>query len=127
MTKSLRDRAEETTAKVQDILGVSAKEHPKEIADAIEHAIIMALLEERNRCANIAMSVAKRHKIGIALYEKRLDTSSVERISMAGRLRQAIHTNEFHLCYQPQFAVHNGELSGMEVLCRWDKGGNLEV
>jgi diguanylate cyclase (GGDEF)-like protein len=76
--------------------------------------------DELTRCANIAMSIAKQHKIGIALYEKRLDTSSVERISMAGRLRQAINTNEFHLCYQPQFAVHNGELSGMEVLCRWD-------
>lgn len=76
--------------------------------------------EELTRCANIAMAIAKQHKIGITLYEKRFDTSSVERISMAGRLRQAIHANEFHLCYQPQFAVHSGELSGLEVLCRWE-------
>ncbi|MCW8919237.1 MAG: EAL domain-containing protein [Gammaproteobacteria bacterium] len=76
--------------------------------------------EELTRCANIAMAIAKQHKIGIALYEKRFDTSSVERISMAGRLRQAIHANEFHLCYQPQFAVQGGALSGLEVLCRWE-------
>jgi diguanylate cyclase (GGDEF)-like protein len=76
--------------------------------------------EELTRRANIAMAIAKQHKIGIALYEERFDTSSVERISMAGKLRQAIQANELHLYYQPQFAVHSGELSGLEVLCRWD-------
>jgi diguanylate cyclase (GGDEF)-like protein len=76
--------------------------------------------EELTRCANIAMAIAKQHKIGIALYEERFDTSSVERISMAGMLRQAIHDQHLHLCFQPQFAVHNRELSGIEVLCRWD-------
>lgn len=76
--------------------------------------------EELTRRANIAMAIAKQHKIGIALYEERFDTSSVERISMAGKLRQAIQANELHLYYQPQFAVHSGEPSGLEVLCRWD-------
>jgi diguanylate cyclase (GGDEF)-like protein len=77
--------------------------------------------EELTRRANIAMAVAKRHKIGIAQYNKRYDTSSVERISLAGKLRQAVQSNELHLCYQPQFFVHNCELSGIEVLCRWDE------
>jgi len=54
MTKSLRDRAEEATRKVQEILGVTPEEHPKEIADAIEQTIINALLEERDRCATVA-------------------------------------------------------------------------
>jgi diguanylate cyclase (GGDEF)-like protein len=76
--------------------------------------------EELTRRANIAMTIAKQRKIGIALYEERFDTSSIERISLAGRLRQAIQFNELHLCYQPQFAVHSNELSGVEVLCRWD-------
>jgi len=52
--KSLRERAEETTREVQDALGVSTDTHPKEIADAVERAIIKALLEERKRCAEVA-------------------------------------------------------------------------
>jgi diguanylate cyclase (GGDEF)-like protein len=76
--------------------------------------------DELTRRANIAMAIAKQHKTGISIYEERHDTSSVERISMAGRLRQAIHSNSLQLHYQPQFAVHNNKLSGLEVLCRWE-------
>jgi EAL domain-containing protein (putative c-di-GMP-specific phosphodiesterase class I) len=76
--------------------------------------------EELTRRANIAMAISKQHKTGITLYEKRYDTSSVERISLAGKLRQTVQANGLHLCYQPQFHVHNRELSGVEVLCRWD-------
>ena len=34
---------------------MSADNHPKEIADALERAIINALLEERQRCADVAL------------------------------------------------------------------------
>ncbi len=54
MTESLRARAEAATKEVQDLLGVSADTHPKEIADAIERTITHALLEERKRCADVA-------------------------------------------------------------------------
>ncbi len=54
MTKNLRERAEVTALEVQDILGVSKQDHPKEVADAIEQAIIRALVEERHRCADLA-------------------------------------------------------------------------
>ena len=54
MAKSLRKRAEAATKEVQDLLGVSADSHPKEIADAIEITITKALLEERRRCADVA-------------------------------------------------------------------------
>ena len=54
MSKNLRERAEETANTVQNILGNSNGNHPKEIADAIEQAIIHALVEERNRCADVA-------------------------------------------------------------------------
>ncbi len=55
MTESLKDRADAATKEVQDILGVAADNHPKEIADALERAIINALLEERQRCADVAV------------------------------------------------------------------------
>jgi S-adenosylmethionine synthetase len=54
VTKSLKERAEAATKEVQEILGVSAESHPKEIADAVERTIIDALLEERQRCATVA-------------------------------------------------------------------------
>lgn len=54
MYKNLRERAEATAAEVLDILGLSKDDHPKEVADAIEHAIIRALIEERERCADVA-------------------------------------------------------------------------
>ena len=55
MTESLRERADAATKEIQDILGVSADTHPKEIADALERTIINALLEERQRCAEVAL------------------------------------------------------------------------
>jgi hypothetical protein len=55
VTKSLRERAEQASQEVQKILGLSAEEHPKEITDAIEKTIISALLEERHRCADVAI------------------------------------------------------------------------
>ncbi len=54
MAQSLRERAEDATKEIQDILGVSADTHPKEIADALERTVINALLEERRRCADVA-------------------------------------------------------------------------
>jgi len=82
--KSLRERAEETTKEVQDALGVSADTHPKEIADAIERAIINALLEERRRCADIAFKCCiedqdKAHQVSEEI--KRVNTALVVNLS----------------------------------------------
>ena len=52
--KSLRERADETAKRIQVILGPEAELYPKEITDAVEKAIIDALLEERERCASVA-------------------------------------------------------------------------
>ncbi len=59
MTASLRERADAATKEVQDILGVSADTHPKEIADALERTIINVILEERRRCADVASKCLK--------------------------------------------------------------------
>ncbi len=61
MTETLKERAENTTREVQKILGISADEHPREIADAIEQAIIRALVEERQRCADKALECGAKH------------------------------------------------------------------
>lgn len=54
MSKNLRERAEDTAKEIQTIFGVSADDHPKEVADAVEQAIIRALIAERDRCAEVA-------------------------------------------------------------------------
>ncbi len=71
MTRSLRERAEDATKEVQDILGVSADAHPKEIADALERTIINVILEERRRCADVASKCLKddQHKADIIAEE----------------------------------------------------------
>ncbi|HEY9164478.1 MAG TPA: hypothetical protein VIN57_07685 [Magnetovibrio sp.] len=52
--KSLRERAIETSNKVQSILNIDCAEHKQEVVKAIEQAIIDALLQERERCATVA-------------------------------------------------------------------------
>ena len=59
MTENLKERAETATKEVQDILGLSADSHPKEIADAIERTIINVILEERQRCSDVASKCLK--------------------------------------------------------------------
>lgn len=82
--KSLRERAEETTKKVQDALGLSDENHSKEIADAVEQAIINALLEERKRCADVAFKCCiedqdKAHQVAEEI--KRVNTALVTNLS----------------------------------------------
>ncbi len=59
MTENLKERAETATKEVQDILGLSADTHPKEIADAIERTIINVILVERQRCSDVASKCLK--------------------------------------------------------------------
>lgn len=84
MPKSLRERAETATKEVQNILGVTEDSHTKEVADALERTIINALLEERNRCADVAFQCCeedqdKAHKIAEEI--KRVNTALVANLS----------------------------------------------
>jgi len=54
MSKNLRERAEITARELQGIIGVTNDAKSGEMADAIEQAIIKALVEERQRCAEVA-------------------------------------------------------------------------
>ncbi len=84
MTKSLRARAEAATKEVQEILGLTADSHPKEIADALERTITNALLEERQRCADVASKCCKddREKAkSIAEEINRVNTALIANLS----------------------------------------------
>ena len=84
MTESLRERAETATKEVQDILGVSADTHPKEIADALERTIINVLIEERRRCADVALKCCgddREKGQSIAKEINRINTALVANLS----------------------------------------------
>ncbi len=69
--------------------------------------------------ADVAMYVAKRTGTGVAGYCANDDTSSLNRLALAGELRQAIQTDQLLLHYQPQVLLANGQLTGYEALVRW--------
>ncbi|MDR2696377.1 MAG: EAL domain-containing protein [Deltaproteobacteria bacterium] len=46
---------------------------------------------------------------------------SAEDISLEARLMHAIAEGKLHLCYQPQVALHDGSIHGVEALCRWQE------
>lgn len=62
MSRNLRERAEDTAKEVQNILGIANDEHPKEVADAIEKAIIKALVDERYHCADVAQAYCTKNE-----------------------------------------------------------------
>ncbi len=68
MTPNLKERAERTAKEIQDIITSSDDSASEKVAASIEAAIINALVEERQRCANIAFHCCsedqdKAHKV----------------------------------------------------------------
>jgi diguanylate cyclase (GGDEF)-like protein len=71
------------------------------------------------RQADIAMYTAKRARCGYTLYQSDQDTSTRERLSLLGELRNAINHGGIVLHYQPKLALPSVELIGVEALARW--------
>jgi len=77
--------------------------------------------EALTRHADIAMYAAKRHKSGYALYDRKYDTNSVHKLSLATDLREALQEEGgLYLAFQPQQSLRTGQHNGMEVLLRWE-------
>lgn len=77
--------------------------------------------EALNRHADIAMYAAKRHKSGFALYDRKYDTNSMHKLSLATDLREALQGDGLlYLAFQPQLSLRTQRTCGMEVLLRWD-------
>ncbi|OIO67435.1 MAG: GGDEF domain-containing protein [Zetaproteobacteria bacterium CG_4_9_14_3_um_filter_49_83] len=52
-------------------------------------------------------------------YTPDMDEAAQERLTLANALHYALEKGEFVLHYQPQVALHNGEIVGVEALVRW--------
>ena len=72
------------------------------------------------RCADIAMYVAKRSGNGYALYAPDQERISRGDLSLKSELREAIHSNQLSLHYQPQIDHRSKRVVGLEALVRWN-------
>ncbi|WP_246262358.1 putative bifunctional diguanylate cyclase/phosphodiesterase [Aromatoleum evansii] len=88
------------------------------IATFPEHGDDPVVLMSR---ADAAMYVAKRKRMGCAVYDVGFDAEAINqgRLSLTGELRQAVEENQFVLYYQPRLDLAGEAITGVEALVRW--------
>jgi diguanylate cyclase len=69
--------------------------------------------------ADIAMYVAKTHRIGVSVYDPVADSHSPAKVALLGDLRRALERGELILHYQPKVSIGRGDVVGAEALVRW--------
>jgi diguanylate cyclase (GGDEF)-like protein len=70
--------------------------------------------------ADTAMYHAKEEgKNNFKFYSEKLNTNSLERLTLESALRHALERNEFVLHYQAKRDIGSGLITGMEALLRW--------
>jgi EAL domain-containing protein (putative c-di-GMP-specific phosphodiesterase class I)/PleD family two-component response regulator len=73
------------------------------------------------RRARVALEFAEQEKQPWAGYSEETDRYSKKKLTLVADLRNAIACNQgLFLHYQPQFNCQNGEITGVEVLLRWN-------
>ena len=78
--------------------------------------------------ADLAMYRAKAEfDRRVCYYESEMDEHARERRDMARDIWAALEANTFYLAYQVQKSVSTGEITGYEVLLRWDRPGHGNV
>lgn len=85
--------------------------------------------QELARLAEVAMTDAKRRRIGAAYYDAEQDASSVAQLALADDLRQALEHDDGGLWvgFQPQLDVTSGTMHGAEALLRWTHPTHGEI
>ena len=80
--------------------------------------------DELIKLADIAMYKAKMDgRNRFHFYTDGMNQIVVERLQLENRLREAIDSKGFVLCYQPQVDVALGTVTGAEALVRWKQPG----
>ncbi len=70
--------------------------------------------------ADIALYAAKFEGKGrFRFFDYEMDTRARRRLFLEHELRGALHRGEFHLVFQPQFALDTNAITGCEALLRW--------
>lgn len=81
-----------------------------------QHGADVATLLRR---ADVAMYAAKKTHAGWGFYDPSSDLGSVERLTLMGQLKDAIHLNQLRLHWQPRVRLTDGAVVGAEALVRW--------
>lgn len=77
-------------------------------------------LDNLIKFADIAMYRAKdRGRNTYLFYANDMNVRSLDKLQMESDLRRALDRRELLLHYQPQANIHTGEMTGAEVLVRW--------
>ncbi|MBI2745845.1 MAG: EAL domain-containing protein [Burkholderiales bacterium] len=77
-------------------------------------------LETLAMSADTAMYRAKQGgRNGFRFFKAEMQTHSTRTLQLENALRRALALGQMHLEYQPQFSLHNGEVTGAEALLRW--------
>lgn len=71
------------------------------------------------RHADVAMYVAKKHKLGFEVYSEEQDKHSISRLSMTRDFREAITKEQLGLYFQPIYDIDNKKIIAVEALSRW--------
>ncbi|WP_155892175.1 putative bifunctional diguanylate cyclase/phosphodiesterase [Conexibacter woesei] len=82
---------------------------------------------ELARRADVAMYDAKRLGTVVAGYTAEHDEHSLDRLALAGDLRNAFDRDELWLAFQPQVDIATGRISGAEALIRWRHPSRGEI
>jgi diguanylate cyclase (GGDEF)-like protein/PAS domain S-box-containing protein len=120
-----RDEAERMAREIANAL-----DEPFAVEDLslqVETAIGVALFpthgtlaSELFQRADVAMYTAKRGRTGVAVYDPERDFTSVRKLTVTAKLRQAIRDGELALHYQPKVSAVDGRICGVEALARWN-------
>jgi len=86
--------------------GAIFPEHGEDVDSLMQHA-------------DVAMYAAKQENKGYVLYSEKLETTSPQRLTLMGELRQAIKNDELVLFYQPKVDNKSERVIGVEALVRW--------
>jgi diguanylate cyclase (GGDEF)-like protein len=76
-------------------------------------------LDELLKHADIAMYIAKKHRLGFQAFQQELFTRSEFRLNLRGQLNSALDKNQFVLYYQPKVQLLDNKIIGVEALVRW--------
>jgi diguanylate cyclase len=71
------------------------------------------------RCADVAMTLAKRSGAGVAVYDPGQDEFSRDRLALAEELRNGLEKGQVVVWYQPQVDAASGRVVAVEALVRW--------
>jgi len=75
--------------------------------------------------SHVAMSQARVRGESFQYFSAPMNVKALERLSLEGGMLRSLEAGEFFLCYQPKNAKNGSDLTGMEALVRWRRGGEI--